>query len=572
MENQKMENLLNLALAAGRQDLEQSESLRTGYDPQQRTWEVIVKYTGSLDPLREQGIGVYELLHQFAVLTVPEALVEWMSLLPQIEYVEKPKRLLFAADQARAASCIDLVQTEERGGGPYLTGRGVICAVIDSGIDYFHDDFRNPDGTTRILELWDQSMDRVFTREEIDWALEAGSRTAARERVPSADGSGHGTAAAGLMAGNGRESGGRYRGPAFESDLLVVKMGTADPLGFPRTTELMKGLDYAAQFAAGRQQPLAVNISFGNTYGSHSGTGLLGAYIDSVSRFGRSSIVIGTGNEGAAAGHAAGVLKDREEKRELSVSPYETSLSVQLWKRYGDEFQIRLTAPSGRVLGPLPPVPGPQVLESGNTRILLYYGEPGPFSSAQEIYFEFLPARGAYLDSGLWTFSLTPEHILDGRFDFWLPAASGLNRSTGFLKPSPELTLTVPSDTALAVSVGAYDSRRRTYADFSGRGFTRLTGQIKPDLAAPGVGLTAPKSGGGYETVTGTSFASPIAAGAAALLMQWGIVDGNDPFLYGEKVRAYLIRGARRLPGFDRWPNPQMGWGALCLRDSLPLP
>ena len=86
------------------------------------------------------------------------------------------------------------------------------------------------------------------------------------------------------------------------------------------------------------------------------------------------------------------------------------------------------------------------------------------------------------------------------------------------------------------------------------------------------MGLTAPKSGGGYETVTGTSFASPIAAGAAALLMQWGIVDGNDPFLYGEKVRAYLIRGARRLPGFDRWPNPQMGWGALCLRDSLPLP
>ena len=137
----------------------------------------------------------------------------------------------------------------------------------------------------------------------------------------------------------------------------------------------------------------------------------------------------------------------------------------------------------------------------------------GAFQQRQEIYFEFLPARGAYLDSGLWTFSLTPERILDGRFDFWLPAASGLNRSTGFLEPSPELTLTVPSDTALAVSVGAYDSRRRTYADFSGRGFTRLTGQIKPDLAAPGVGLTAPKSGGGYETVTGTSFASPIAAG-----------------------------------------------------------
>ena len=118
--------------------------------------------------------------------------------------------------------------------------------------------------------------------------------------------------------------------------------------------------------------------------------------------------------------------------------------------------------------------------------------------------------------------------------------------------------------------MGAYDDSYQSYADFSGRGFTRQTQQVKPDLVAPGVDIVTARSGGGYEAVTGTSFAAPFVAGSAALLMQWGIVDGNDPFLYGEKVKAYLARGARHLPGYEVWPNPQLGYGALCVRDSLP--
>ena len=122
----------------------------------------------------------------------------------------------------------------------------------------------------------------------------------------------------------------------------------------------------------------------------------------------------------------------------------------------------------------------------------------------------------------------------------------------------------------MILSVGAYDSFRNTYADFSGRGFTRVTNQIKPDLSAPGVSIMAPKVGGGYEPVTGTSFAAPMATGSAALLMEWGIVRGNDPFLFGEKVKAYLKRGARPLPGMGVWPNREMGWGRLCLAESIP--
>ena len=159
---------------------------------------------------------------------------------------------------------------------------------------------------------------------------------------------------------------------------------------------------------------------------------------------------------------------------------------------------------------------------------------------------------------------------MHGRYDLWLPSASTLNSATRFLRPDPEITLTIPSTAALAISVGAYDDAYQAYADFSGRGFTRLTNQVKPDLSAPGTDIPAPRPGGGYTRVTGTSFAAPFVTGSAALLMEWGIVNGNDPYLYGEKIKAYLRRGARQVPGMEVWPNPMMGYGRLCVRNSIP--
>ena len=578
MQDQKLENLLNLALEATEEERARSEDLAVGYDRAERTWELIVKHSGPLDrmlsELRGAGVKIeaVTLLNNYSILTVPENMVERISEYPQIEYVEKPKRLYFAVDRARSVSCISPVQIAGSSYVPDLTGRGVLTAVLDSGIDYFHEDFRNEDGSTRIALLWDQALGKVFTREEINEALRMENRQEAKRLVPSADESGHGTAVAGIAAGNGRESGGKYRGVAYESELLVVKLGVPSPLGFPWTTELMRGLDYVVRYAAAAAKPLAVNLSFGNTYGSHDGTSLLETYIDGIASYGRSSIVIGTGNEGAGGGHISGMLTERNPVDvELSVSDYETGLNVQLWKEYVDELRITLVMPDGTELGPLPAVTGTQTLDHAGTRILVYYGEPGPYSAAQEIYFDIMPLRGEYLTGGIWKFRLTPVRIIRGRYDLWLPSSAVLNRATGFLGATPDTTLTIPSTARAAVSVGAYNGFYQTYADFSGRGFTRITDQVKPELAAPGVGIMAPKAGGGYEPVTGTSFAAPMVSGSAALLMQWGIVDGNDAFLYGEKLKAYLIRGARQLPGYPSWPNPQLGWGVLCVRDSLPL-
>ena len=210
--------------------------------------------------------------------------------------------------------------------------------------------------------------------------------------------------------------------------------------------------------------------------------------------------------------------------------------------------------------------------------ILCYYGEPLPYTVDQEIYLEMLPAgEDPYIDSGVWTFRLEAVELVTGQFYFYLSDSTVRNRGTGFFRPTPEVTLTVPSTAQKVITVGAYDPVYDAYADFSGRGYVVRdrsigvvsSGLVKPDLVAPGVDIEAPDLFGGYTAVTGTSFATPIVSGSAALLMEWGIVLGNDSFLYGEKLKAYLHRGARPLRGEAVLPNERVGFGAICLNNSL---
>lgn len=586
MTNQKAENLLNLALETPESERVRTEELNVGYNPDRKTWEIIVKHSGKLrERLWEQFpmVTMRDLSGDFAILDVPADVVEDVINIEEIEYAEKPKRLYFAVNRAKAASCFLPVQSGSGAGN--LSGCGVLVGIVDSGIDYFHEDFRREDGSSRILYLYDQVMDRVYTNEEINAALATGDRDEAVRLVPTVDDSGHGTAVAGIAAGNGRESGGRYRGAAYNSDLLVVRLGTPDAEGFPRTTQVMAGLDFIARKAVELERPVAVNLSFGNTYGSHDGTGLLERYMDQIAQIGRSVFVVGTGNEGDKAGHTSGNLKERVISRggegqmisgrtgnhliELSVAPYETGFSVQLWKNYEDDFEIYLTNPARNITEKITRRSGAYALVMGETKVLVYYGEPGPFSEAQEIYFEFLPL-GNYVESGIWDITLEPISVVRGQYDFWLPSSGALNRSTRFLRPVPDTTLTIPSTGQRPIAVGAYDDATNTYALFSGRGNTRDGRSLKPDLAAPGVDVIAPQRGGGYVPVTGTSFAAPLVTGASALLMEWGIINGNDPYLYGDKVKAYLKKGAKPLPGEPNDPNPRTGYGALCVADSIP--
>ena len=575
MNNPTMENVLNLALDATPQELARSEDLNVGFDSTEKIWELIVKYSGSLTGLSSLGVTVTELLNEYAILTVPESLVERLALVPEIEYIEKPKRLFFSVNQGKAASCIPAVQNARYD----LYGDGVLVALLDSGVDYAHPDFRNEDGTTRILALWDQTIPgrppegyRIgteYTQQEINEALAADTESARYALVPSRDVSGHGTRVLGIAAGNGRASGGRYRGIASRSPILAVKLGMPREEGFPRTTELMQGLDYCIRKALELRLPVAVNISIGNAYGAHDGTSLLETYIADIANVWKSVICIGTGNEGYAAGHAAGILQERTtETVELAVGEYETAFSIQIWKSYLDEVDITLISPGGRRAGPIQKLLGAQRFVLEETEILLYYGEPSPYSQSQEIYLELLP-RGDYVDTGIWTLELAAGEIRDGHYHIWLPSSAALNGGTRFLRASADTTLTIPSTARRIAAIGAYDSRTLTYADFSGRGGT-CDLREKPVLVAPGVRILTTAPGGTYAEVTGTSFATPFATGAAALLLQWGIVDGNDPYLYGEKAIAFLKKGTRPLPAYAEYPNPEVGWGTLCVLGSIP--
>ena len=288
-----------------------------------------------------------------------------------------------------------------------------------------------------------------------------------------------------------------------------------------------------------------------------------------MANVGRSVICVGTGNNGNDRIHTAGKLRQGQtDMIEMSIGSYETTLNLQLWKAYADEIEISIETPSGERLPELSEKIGTQRYRAGETDLLIYYGKPGPFQVTQEIYFDFIPV-GTYLTSGIWKLYLRGRRIKEGNYNLWLPGGNILNPVTGFYHPTAVETLTIPSTAAKVVTVGAYDSRLNAFADFSGRGGKQLT-YFKPDLVAPGVDVTAPVPGGGYSSMTGTSFAVPFVTGAAALMMEWGIARRNDPFLWGEKVKAYLRRGAQPLPGFEKYPNESVGWGRLCLVESMP--
>ncbi len=594
MDSQKLENLLNVALQTEKNERNSGNDIDVGFNYAENTWELIVKYNGDLTFVRELGGTVEELILGYAIIVIPEDKIMQLIERPEIEYVEKPKRLFYSILDSKRVSCIFQV-TEMP---PDLSGRGILIGILDSGLDLWDFDFRNSDGSTRVRYFLDQQSGREWSSEEINEILLKERTDVMNDTLPI-DASGHGTAVTKIAAGNGNGSGERFAGVAPESELIVVKLGTSVNESFPRTTQLMSAMTYVVKKAVSLNMPIAINISFGNTYGSHDGTSILERFMDNVSEIGRSVICVGSGNEGITSGHAGGFLQEGQNVREqFSIGEYESTLSIQLWKNYADRFRIFLIAPSGQQVEIDTGSLGKRVNSLVGTEILTYVGEPAPYSVNQEIYFELSPENignnnMGYLEDGIWEMQIEGEKVVYGRYDLYLPSGVTRGEDTRFLTPTPEATFTIPSTAGKVITVGAYNGATDSYASFSGRGFTLGGGEksriviqsVKPDIAAPGENLIIsrrvrtilPYPPGGsareytIETVSGTSFATPIATGSAALLMEWGIANGNDPYLYGEKVKAYFINGAREISGITQYPNSQVGWGALCVRNSVPI-
>lgn len=573
-ENQKAENLLNLSLDATERERQMSPVLSAGTDSENERWEVIVKYHGDITGIANEEIQVEVLLAGYAIVTLPKRFIGALAALDEIEYLEKPKRLYENDAAGNFASCVYTAG----GPGNQFRGNGVCIAIIDSGLSFELTAFRNADGSSRVLYYYDQAQRREYTKADLDAILQEAEESAVNSIRPSADISGHGTAVAAIAAGNGRRTDGSVDtnliGMAPESSLMIVKLDTGSGERFPLTTSLMRAMDYVVNKGVEIGVPLAVNLSFGNTYGPHDGTSLIERFINNAAEIGRTVVCVGSGNEGAAGGHTGGVIEAEENEHivEFIVGNYEREFNLQVWLNFTDRFELALRSPGGEVFRFDTDADRGRTLRQvlGDTLLLIYVGEPQPYSVNREIFIDFIP-NGNYVNQGAWQLVFRPIRIVAGNYSLYMPSSQVKGSDTRFLQPIPEQTLTVPSTAERVITVGAYDGTYESYADFSGRGYvTRLSEGyihlVKPEILAPGVGILA-ENAEGLQRLSGTSFATPFVTGAAALFMEKAIIYGEDPYLYGEKMKARLCAGAKELSGTNAIPNSMIGWGGLCLSD-----
>lgn len=567
--------ILSIVPTAQLEGIEDYLAVKNGINP--NLWEVVVKYNGDIERVARSEGGYAQLINnQFAALVLPKERIRNLLNYTEIEYIEIPKNMLYA-QTSMSASCITTVQNNP----PYqLKGKGVLLAIIDSGINYFHPDFRNEDGTTRIEYLWDQSIPgdppqgflsgTQYTRAQINEALRAPSQAAGLTIVPSRDTVGHGTHVAGIAGGNGRGSNGRIIGAAPEADFLIVKLGQADYGGFVRNVEIMLAIRYVLEKAQELLKPVVINISIGMTNGSHDGNALIEQYMDDAATVWKNNIVVGMGNEGNARNHTSGRVENNKRKSfQFQISDDMKWYNLSLWHNNIDEMAIEISDPSGRSTPIIYYAMGATVYTLGETQVYTSFAGPSPLSG--DIEFALFLVSDTAITSGPWTVIVYGEEIVDGRFDVWGPTTEEGGRNNYFLSPVTETTLTTPSTARLITSVGAYNHSTGQIAPFSGRGFGRNNEIIKPDLVAPGVEISAAShTNSGYRTMSGTSMATPHVTGGIALMMQWGIVERNNPFLYGENLKTYLLRGATREETID-YPSPIWGYGKMCINRSLDL-
>ena len=479
-------------------------------------------------------------------------------------------------------------------------GKGVLIGLVDTGIDYRSPLFQNPDGTTRIAGIWDQSVPieedvlpagvpdyypmggssygTEYTREQINEALASDDPLSL---VPTQDTIGHGTFLAGLSAGSSipQED---FTGAAPEAELAVVKLKPAKkylrdfyliPSDAPafQENDIMMGIKYLRMMADRLKKPLVILLAMGSNSGSHIGTSPLSQVTQNYSGFFGIITVIACGNETGAAHHFYASIPAGTEYEDVEIrvgkEEAERGFVLELWAADADTYTVGFISPSGERISRIPIIANnetsiPFLLDA--TTITVNYQLIEAESGSQLIFMRFqTPA------AGIWTVRVYNTQRFKGTFHMWLPVQGMISEETVFLRPDPYSTITVPGNSRLPITVGAYDTSTGGIYIHSSRGFTPNQ-IVKPELAAPGVNILGPSVGRkpGSDTPmttrTGTSAAAAITAGAAAILLGWGIVEGNYPTMSEASVKSYLIRGAQRNPALT-YPNREFGYGTLDL-------
>jgi subtilisin family serine protease len=503
------------------------------------------------------------------------------EILQRYHYTSIPKLLTLLDSSSMEASGITALQNQ-----PVLNlrGRNIIIGFIDTGIDYLNDLFKNADNTSRIMAIWDQTIQEgqppygfrygsEYNRTLINEALNSDSPY---EIVPSKDENGHGTSLAAIAAG-GEDFQNDFIGAAPDADIVVVKLKPAkqslrdlflireDAVAY-QENDIMTGVQYLRKVATDANKPLIICLGLGSNSGDHAGNLPLGNYLaETAIALGRAVVVAG-GNEANAGHHFYGLIESDVEYLdvELRVGENERGFTLELWGVAPDIFSVAFRSPSGEYI--------PRIFPRNTSQ------EIGFVFESTKVYVDYRFVETAIGDQlivmrfkdptpGIWTIQVFGTNLVTGQFHMWLPVTGFISPDTYFLRSDPDTTLTMPANTTEVITVSAYNHKNNSIYLNSSRGYTR-TGEIKPDLAAPGVDISVPAGAGGYVQQSGTSIAAAHVAGAAALMMNWSIERLPGETFNTNDIKKYLIRGANRISTIS-YPNREWGYGSLDLNNTF---
>lgn len=523
---------------------------------------------------------------QFAVLHIPMDDLESPMNFSYYTYSAIPKLYsLLDTDSMEASGILPASRIPAFGN----QGQGVLIGFVDTGIDYQNPLFRKEDGSSRILGIWDQTLETgapdpvngfqalygtQYSREEIDQALAAPDPLAL---VPSADKNGHGTFLASVAAG-GEDPDQDFTGAAPRASIAMVKLKPAkaylrdfylirEGADAYQENDIMMGVAYLLHLARRFSMPLVICLGLGTNQGSHVGKSPLGLYLDDINIYAGTAVITAAGNETGYGHHYRAVTRPEETLQtvELNVGEKDSGFSMEFWAQDVDIYRVGFISPTGEVVDPLPS----STEEENVIRFLVEQTEITVFSSivntatgSQMIFIRFKDPM-----PGIWNLTVSSALNITGAFHIWLPSRGFISDTTYFLRPDPDTLVTGPGNSQYALTVSAYDHTTGGVYIHSSRGFSR-SGQIKPELAAPGVNITGAGLRSGFVQRSGTSAAAAHAAGAAAILLHWGILERNDPFMNTSAIKTYLIRGAKRNPALT-YPNREFGYGTLDLYQAF---
>ncbi len=497
------------------------------------------------------------------------------------KYTSIPKCYTLLDQSALEVSGISRVQTQRN---LELGGRGILIGFLDTGINFESQIFRNTDGSSRIVAIWDQSIDigphpkgfiygTEYRKQEIDDALQQQNPT---EYVLERDEIGHGTKMAAIAAG-GEDEANDFIGAAPYADIAVVKLKPAkqylrdfyyikdDAVAY-QENDILTAIDYLNRIAKEREEPLVLCFGLGTNQGNRDSNGRLATYLDDIATMYRRAVCIAVGSEANARHHFYGNLTAQASERvEINVTEDMRGFIVELWSHSFELFSISVTSPTGEVLPRVAVWNGQQqrhrfLLEG--TSLLIDYQLGGLRSREQIIHMDFSnPVRG------LWIVEVFPFRISDGSFNLYLPISDFLEEEVFFVRSNPDTTITVPSSAKFSMAVGGYNAvTDGIYVD-SGRGYA-VDGSIKPDFVTPAVNVHTQNQFGVYDRMTGTSAAAAIASGACALLFEWNINAMDNRTVNSLELRNQIVNGTRKVAN-QSYPNREEGYGRLDVYQSI---